>query len=215
MKKKIIIFCAAFFGVFFVFALFHSPPVKYILSYFFGSSDQPMSSTERIARMIQDTHPTDLMIYGDDVLFEMQTPARRLNEFTEDTLQKQNGCECSFLVINDLSGTVQLSESDIRLLDTQLRAMPFCLMYLGDQYGNAWGDPNEYTISIPGNRCYQYNMEYGKLCREVGAWREQQEEAYKQNPYLLGDVILYQIEEFVSSLEQSGVNPSLVNNTTK
>ena len=167
-----------------------------------------MSSTERIAKMIQDTHPTDLMIYGDDVLFEMQVPARKLEAITEDSLNIKDGCECAFLVINDLSGSVQLSDADIKLLDNQLRTKPLSLFYLGDQYGDAWQEPGEYTMEIPGNRSYQYNMEYGQMCRGIGAWRGQEEEISKQNPYLLGDVIIYRIESFLSFLETNDEYPS-------
>ena len=166
----------------------------------FRESPESISSTERIAKMIQDTYPTDLMIYGDDVLFEMQVPARKLEAITEDSLSIKDGCKYAFLVINDLANTVQLSDAENEMLKEELRKDGFCLFYLGEKYADVWRDPSGYTVSSPGNLSYQYYMKAGTLRRGIGAWEAGNEEYLNLNPYALGDTVLFEIEDFLRQI---------------
>ena len=201
--KKVICGVAAllFLSIFYLICgWFGILPLPQSFKNLFRESPESISSTERIAKMIQDTYPTDLMIYGDDVLFEMQVPARKLEAITEDSLSIKDGCKYAFLVINDLANTVQLSDAENEMLKEKLRKDGFCLFYLGEKYADVWREPSEYTVSSPGNLSYQYYMKAGTLRRGIGAWEAGNEEYLNSNPYALGDTVLFEMEDFLRQI---------------
>ena len=198
--KKVICGVAAllFFSIFYLICgWFGILPLPQSFKNLFRESPESISSTERIAKMIQDTHPTDLMIYGDDVPFREDVPVRKISEITEDSLKRKDGCNDSFLVINDLSDAVQLSDAENELLKQKVRTDHFCLFYLGGKYADVWDQPDEYAVSTPGNLSYQYYWKNGVLQRTIGAWKEGYEEYTELNPYVLGDTVLYETEYFL------------------
>ena len=194
--KSILILCVALI-LYLVLATIGILPFPQFIKSPSADPHDSMSETERIAKMIQDTHPTDLMIYGDDVPFREDVPVRKISEITEDSLKRKEGCNDSFLVINDLSDAVQLSDAENELLKQKVRTDHFCLFYLGGKYADVWDQPDEYAVSTPGNLSYQYYWKNGVLQRTIGAWKEGYEEYIKLNPNALGDTVLYETEYFL------------------
>ncbi|MBP5362257.1 MAG: hypothetical protein J6Y71_04440, partial [Ruminococcus sp.] len=51
-------------------------------------------------------------------------------------------------------------------------------------------------VNEPDNYSYQYYRKDGEQNVAIGAWSKQEIEVSRENPNLLGDVILYQIDFF-------------------
>lgn len=71
----------------------------------------------------------DIVVIGEDVKFPKEYSYRRINSVTEANLQTT--AEYQFIVINDVSGIVQLSEEEQNLLARKVHNMESCLYYFG------------------------------------------------------------------------------------
>ncbi len=199
MKKLfvIILICVAAIGlVYGVLAGVGVVPIPEFVRNLFGDKGF-ITSIERIELLISDTYPTDIIVLGDDIGFEGEVSYRLIETANEESLNAKPNCSYSFLVINDLSGNVHLSEDEILLIDSMIQKEKFCLLYLGEKYATLWDEPEEYIANVEGNLSYRYFVVNNVPRRFIGAWGAQEEELKVIYPYLLGDVVLYEIEAFL------------------
>ena len=183
-----------------IFAVIGIFPFPQFIKEMFENPQDSMSEPERIARIIQDTYPTDIMIYGEDISFGVSVPERYIDRITEETLARKDNCEYSFLVINDLSDTVTLSNAQMDLLKKEIRKDHFCLMYLGRKYASAWDSPDSPHADAEGNLSYSYFWLNNSVKKCIGTWREKDEEDRLSYPETLGDSILFEIELYLQDI---------------
>ena len=200
MKKKIIIFIVIVLAAVAAYSIFGAlgvVPLPKFITETLSRSNEQLTDMERIPIIIQEEHPTELILLGDDIPFEVSVPVRKITDITEDSLKRSEGYDHSFFIINDLNGTVQLTEEDIALLAEQISHPDFCLSYFGTKYSSVWDDPNQYIASLKGNLSWKYYQLDGQPRRYIGAWTQNEQMMLKEYPYMLGNILLYEIEAYL------------------
>lgn len=200
MKKKIIIslvIVVAAMVAYGIFGVLGIVPLPKFITEILSHSNENLTDMERIPIIIQEEHPTELILLGEDISFEVNVPVRKITDITEDSLKRSEGYDHTFFIINDLNGTVQLTEEDIAFLAEQISHPNFCLSYFGTKYSSAWDDPNQYIASLDGNLSWRYYQLDRQPRRYIGAWTVNEQMMLKEYPYMLGNVLLYEIEAYL------------------
>ena len=163
-------------------------------------SDSELTDIERIALVIRQEHPTDVIVLGDNVQFQAEIDTRNISKVTEEQLKKEKNYEQTFLIINDLKNKVKLSDEEINLLKSKIATESFCLYYLGTQYSTVWDDPTQYVVDVEGNLAWKYYQVDGNPQRSVGSWTRNEQSVLEEYPSMLGDAILYEIDNFLKAI---------------
>ncbi len=166
----------------------------------FGSDDNELVGLEKIKEIISTTHPTDIVVIGDDISFSVEVETRKIEKIDNSTLQRRDGCEYTVVVVNDLDNKVQLTEDEQELLRKNLKEYGFCLIYLGEKYSSTWNSEDELPVYIKGNLFYGYYSVSGVQSGTVGAWMAEDQEQLETYPNSLGETILYFIESFLREI---------------
>jgi len=133
------------------------------------------SSNEMDAKIIRDNH-MDVMLYGEEI--DLNTAVirfRKLNSISSETLKGPDGTRFSYLVINDLDGSITLSEDEIKIVDDYLQTPGVGLLYLGKKYLTAWNQPEWGPVASLDNTVElsaEYTNEKGHISRGIGTWTE-------------------------------------------
>ncbi len=174
--------------------------IRYKILDFFGISDDTMTYSDRIKEVINTTHPTDIIILGDDISFEVDINFRKIEKLSQDVLERKSEYKYTVLIVNDLNNNVQLTEEERNLLNQKIKEQGFCLMYLGEKYSSTWDDKNQAIANVEGNLFYGYYSVSGTPKRNVGAWMVEYQEQLETYPNSLGETILYSIESFLREI---------------
>ena len=105
MKKKIIIFIVIVLAAVAVYGIFGAlgvVPLPKFITEIFSRSNEQLTDMERIPIIIQEEHPTELILLGEDISFEVNVPVRKITDITEVSLKRSEGYDHSFFIINDL-----------------------------------------------------------------------------------------------------------------
>lgn len=172
-------------------------PLPKFITKTFSQVNEELTDMERIAAIIQKEHPTELILLGEDIIFETGIPVTKISSVTEASLKRPAKYENTFFIINDLKGDVQLTEEEIGLLSEKISHPNFCLVYLGTKYISSWDDPNQYIANLDGNLSWRYYQLDGQPRRYIGAWTQSEQSISKQYPYMLGNALLYEIEAYL------------------
>ena len=175
-------------------------PFPNALKEILGDSDSELTDIERIALVIKQEHPTDVIVLGDNVQFQAEIDTRNISKVTEEQLKKEKNYEQTFLIINDLNNKVKLSDEEINLLKSKIAIEGFCLYYLGTQYSTVWDDPTQYVVDVEGNLAWKYYQVDGNPQRSVGSWTRNEQSVLEEYPSMLGDAILYEIDNFLKAI---------------
>ena len=140
------------------------------------------------------------MILGDDIAFSTDVPSRRIETLSAKELEQRANCKYTILIINDLSGSVELSAESQEFLAKCISEDAFCLIYLGEKYSNIWDDPTELIATIEGNLFFMYYSVNGEIYRNVGSWKVQDQEQAEKYPYSLGETLMYSFEYYLQSV---------------
>lgn len=198
MKRKIarIVGCfLAALALYSVLGLFGVFPFPFRLG--MGTTPNDMTDIERIKLMLKNTYPTDILVMGDAIPFGDDVSYRKVDRITEEALQKNENCSYTFVFINDLNTSVQLTEDEINLLADKISTEDFCLVYLGETYAAAWDLPDQPIATVEGNLGYRYFTVRGLPRRSMGAWCEEEQELYETYPDIFPQAMLYEIEAYL------------------
>ena len=94
--------------------------------------EEPENSNE--TKLLIDTYPTDVIVYGIDIEFDKTVPSRKIDNLKVDEVY--DNCTDFFyrvLIINDMEDKLVLEEEDWKLID-QCIDKGCNLFYLGTQY---------------------------------------------------------------------------------
>lgn len=165
-------------------------------SFFKGNNDDNMDSLNNAVEIIND-FSTDVILIGDDIAFQCDgLTYRKINTINSDTLFKDSKYNYSYLIINDLNDTVNLTTEEISILSEFICDKNCAMIYLGDKYLSSW-DNSQYITNVDGSRSVAYQNEGGNVIRITGLWGSDEDALLTEYPYYLGDTIIYQIEDFI------------------
>ncbi len=204
MKKKVILLIvasvAAVIVVCIALVVAGVIPLPQAIAGELDNADDELGEIGRISKLITKTHPTDIVVLGKEISFQVDVSTRKVDEATEENLTRKDGCKYTFFIINDLDNEVNLTDEEIAFIAEKINSENFCLAYLGEKYSTVWDDPEQYVANVEGNLWFRYNQVDDEPHRAIGAWNKEEQEQLSQYPYMLGDVVLYEIEAFLISL---------------
>lgn len=159
-----------------------------------------LTDIEKIQKVITQSHKTDIVILGEDILFDVDVPSRKIDALTEQNVERREDCEYTILIINDLSDSVELSAEEQELATELISQNDFCLIYLGEKYGVTWDDPTQLIASVEGNLFFMYYSVNGNAYRNVGSWNVLDQEQAEKYPYSLGGTLMYSFEYYLQNV---------------
>jgi hypothetical protein len=136
------------------------------------------------------------MLLGDDIIFQRDFKAREITEVSDEALKRDSSYKYSVLVINDLQNNVHLTQDSIEMIRDYIYNKHYTVFYLGDKYHSTWND-TQFIAYVDRSRSVVFQNENGKVVRITGLWGKREAEMMQEYPNILGDVIIYQIEDFI------------------
>lgn len=192
-KKKIIIsivIVVISIVVVFMLAWRGSPLFKFISSVV-ASNDDEMTDIERIVKVITETKPTDIIIFGEDIEFPAEISYRTVSYIDETTIESNDAYMYTILIVNDSNNTVLLSDKEQLCIEEAVSKEGFCLIYLGQKYSTRWDNEETPIVTIDGNMQFTYYTLDGTLCRRIGMWLVQDQAELDTYPQMLGDTLMH------------------------
>lgn len=169
----------------------------------FLKKEKKLNSVEAAIKAIEESFPTDVVILGDKIEFEYDFSVRYVEEINEESVGDKGDYRYQAIIINDLSNDVYLQESEIEYLDQLIHLEGYVLLYLGEKYGSMWEEPSDNNIFIEGNLSSIF-YKYGSGVKEcIGSWRKSDLEESEEYPFLLGEIIIYDIEDYIGEMNQN------------
>lgn len=137
-------------------------------------SNDDENDLSKIKKVMETTRPTEVFILGKDIKFSEDISVQTIDKF---------------------------SEEEITYAEELINTNGYYVIYLGEKYATTWDDTQNAIADVSGNLCFSYYSWYGENTRNIGAWREGNQEELTKYPYMLGDIMLYSIEEYLMSGE--------------
>lgn len=191
VSLAVILLLGGFYLVGVLFNLFQPP---------FFRNEEKMTSVETAIKAIEESFPTDVVILGEPIQFKYELAVRYVEEISDKTVGIKGDYRYQAIIINDLNGNVQLQDSEIAYLNHLIHTDGYMLLYLGKKYSDTWEEPSDYNISVEGNLSYIY-YKYGSVLKGcIGSWKESDQEDAEKYPYLLGDVVIYDIQDYLEEV---------------
>lgn len=162
---------------------------------FLKRADSDNDTLGKAIKIIYDHH-TDVMLLGDDIIFQRDFKAREITEVSDEALKRDSSYKYSVLVINDLQNNVHLTQDSIEMIRDYIYNKHYTVFYLGDKYHSTWND-TQFIAYVDRSRSVVFQNENGKVVRITGLWGKREAEMMQEYPNILGDVIIYQIEDFI------------------
>ena len=89
----------------------------------------------QIIKASKTTYPTDIFVYGEDCNFRKEVEFTEITELTDEQLKSDK--EYKFIIINDLSGKLEITDEEFDLIHRYVYEEKYHLVYLGiNQYSN-------------------------------------------------------------------------------
>ena len=77
----------------------------------------------------------------------------------------------------------------------------YCIIYLGEKYSETWDRTEQGIANLSGNLSYVYYSWDGQPVRNIGNWLQSDNDELEKYPYLLGQALMYCIEDYLLSGE--------------
>ncbi len=176
----------------------------YVLLILFGALQVPsflkkeetMTDMERIKQVIEKSIPTDVVIRGEDIMFEDGLEHRNIGNINEQTLETKK--EYQVVIINDLNNEISLSNEEITYMKEKIGQNDTMLLYLGRNYATTFDAEEKESANISGNLGFTYYSIDGEPKRNIGCWDESIEAERTEYPDSLGSTVLYVIEDYLN-----------------
>ncbi len=166
-----------------------------------------MTSVEAAIQTMEETFPTDVVILGEPIQFKYEFAARYVEEISDETVGIKGDYQYQAIIINDLDGNVRLQKSEIAYLNHLIHTDGYMLLYLGTKYSDAWEEASDCSTGIDGNLSYIY-YKYGSVLKGcIGSWMESDQKDAEKYPHLLGDIVIYDIEDYLGEVNRYEATP--------
>lgn len=165
--------------------------------------EKKLNSVEAAVKTMKESFPTDVVILGETINFEYEFPVRYVEEINEKTVGLKGEYQYQAIIINDLNGGIYLQDSEIAYLDQLIHLDGYVLLYLGEKYSSAWEEETDHNVTVEGNLSSIF-YKYGSGVKEcIGSWKKSDLEEAERYPFLLGEVIIYDIEDYLEEVNKA------------
>lgn len=153
-----------------------------------------LDSYDESIAILNQKYPSDIILYGEEIDFRSELNYRTIETLSKESLTSDEKYEYTFLIINDRQGNVKMTDEKIKELKILVDEMNISFYYIGQQYLSNLKDAGFYSNA--------FNDDYNGIGYVVsptekghasvhGLWTSVEEEHYKKNSELLGQVLVY------------------------
>ncbi len=149
-------------------------------------------SYDKEIKVLNESFPSDIIVYGEDVGFHEALNYRTIEEISEENLTSDTKYKYTFFVINDRGGKLEITDEELKLCKKMCDEHNMNFFYIGTQYLEhlqAFGfHRGLYTDDACGVGYVQGEMGHTTI---QGLWTTTEEMYYSKNPELLGQLLAY------------------------
>lgn len=185
----ILILVVGIVGICFLLGIFKLPML--------GNNEE--SDIDRMKKIMETTRPTDVFVLGKEILFETEIKINNISELSEKQIKTDK--DYKIVIINDLDNMVNLSDEEIKYASELMNKNGYCIIYLGEKYSETWDRTEQGIANLSGNLSYVYYSWDGQPVRNIGNWLQSDNDELEKYPYLLGQALMYCIEDYLLSGE--------------
>lgn len=190
MKKKILIITLIVLS-FVIFAGAIIVGGRYLLAPNSGKGTKGIYKKE--IKILNESYPSDIIVFGEDVGFDPTLKFRTITKITEENLTSDKKFKYTFFVINDRAGKLNITDEEFLLCKRLCEENDLNFFYIGTQYLEKLKELGYYDYFYSEGQCgFGYIISpFGNDIIE-GMWTTTEEEIYKRNPNLLGQILTYE-----------------------
>lgn len=161
--------------------------ISFVIYGFMTMEDSPVDSYGKDIITLNETYPSDIMLYGDDVVFRETLKYRKIDKIDEESLNAET--QYHYLIVNDLSRNAPLTREDIRLISDYVTKKRYTFFYLGTGYGELFVEEGLLDQPMPSSeRGFFSGYEYGiQLTLGGGFFSDRDLKEVEIYPQLLGE----------------------------
>lgn len=165
-----------------------------IYQYFSQPVSNVVGSYDKEIKILNESYPSDIMVYGEDVGFDERLIYRTIDTLTEENLKSESKYKYSFLVINDRSGNLKITDEEFELCKMMCDEFDMNFYYIGEQYltnlKNFGFCRGLYRDDLRG-LAYVIIPNTKEHADVQGFWTTAEEDIITKNPGLLGTALTY------------------------
>lgn len=185
----ILIVAVSIVGICFLIGIFKIPKLN----------NNEESDMDRMKKIMETTRPTDVFVLGKEILFETEIKVNNISKLSEEQIKSNK--DYKVVIINDLDSAVNLSDEEIEYASELMNKNGYCIIYLGEKYSSTWDRPEQGIANLSENLSYVYYSWDGQPTRNIGNWLQSDNDELEKYPYMLGQALMYSIEDYLLSGE--------------
>lgn len=151
--------------------------------------------------ILNEIHPVKILVYGEELYFRDTLKYEKITSISAEVLElDENAYERVVLVINDLNGTVELTEADYETIGTVLKKGGLDFYYYGTskfdkirEHELCNSEPAEDAVSMTSA------LYYKRMANFNGLWTEHDNEIGKRNKENQGMILVANIVRCIKS----------------
>ena len=166
------------------------------------STDDIGDSYDQDIRVINESHPVKIILYGEPIYFRKEVKYYSVDHLSNDILSTSGSeYERVVLVVNDLNGTVTLSQEDLVIISGAVNDGSIDLYYLGKNNREKLINSGIRGGSavIDGELSLVRAMSENRMINFIGFWTENEDIISRSNEELLGECIIDNIVNCIKS----------------
>lgn len=190
MKKKVIIFI-----VIVAVLLVGFMSLRFVKGNW-GSNTEEKDTYDLNIDILNESYPTDIVVYGEDIPFREKLIVRKIDGINENTLKTDK--ERQIIILSDLDGTLDITDNELLLIKNKIDNYECDFYYLGTdlkdtlqnlKFIDGW-PADDYCVALFNQNTITYQC--------YGVWTESDKQATDDNRESLGHVL---VSSFVNVLK--------------
>ncbi|MFT3952480.1 MAG: hypothetical protein QM689_11160 [Oscillospiraceae bacterium] len=150
-------------------------------------------SYDQAIAVVNENYPSDIIAYGEDIGFRASLRFRTITEITEASLTSDQKYKYALFVINDRNGQLNISDQEFELIKRLTEEKNLNFYYIGTQYLQKLKEFGFYSTEYMNDyhgMGYVISRSPSGHSSIHGLWTSVEEENYKINHELLGDIVV-------------------------
>lgn len=165
---------------------------------YFGNNEGEETTDK--TKKILETYKTEIIVYGDEVELDEHCTIRKIDALTKENLDLDEEFMYTYLIINDLSGELTMSDNDFEILYDKCYNDKLCFFYLGENYLENFREAEIFVQPLKDtDMSLGVVYERGVIMDVLGTWTKDLHNDYiNGDTHLLKEMLMYEI---ISTIE--------------
>ena len=163
--------------------------IAFIVYGFTTMEESGLTPYEKDIIILNEKHPSDIMLYGEDISFKDTLNYRKISEISEEELDGDGNWQYHFIIMNDLNGSVALTQEEANLIMSYINEKHYTFFYIGSRHEDIFLESGILERPLGSNcRGFRTGYTYGWVLNCGSQFIDKQDASeYKTNPEALGD----------------------------